>query len=259
MSATVPSGECPDLFESAEWYDRSINWDARLGREIPVLEGIFGPPAVGGLLDAGCGTGRQACALAERGYQVTAADNSAAMLAVAERHAARLGVHMKLVRASYEQLPEAAGSGFDGVYCLGNALAAAGSREAVRGALDAFARCLRPGGRFFLQVLNFDRLRRESPCVRGPRISTVEGREYVSVRHFHFMEETVAVTNVTLWKEDRWRLRAHEGTLYPVSHEELLDACRCMGLHIDGVWGAYDLTPCDPRGSDDLLLRATRA
>ena len=68
-----PSG-AGDLFTSAEWYDRTINWAARLAREIPVLIEMFGPPGEGGLLDAGCGPGHQARELATRGYRVIAAD-----------------------------------------------------------------------------------------------------------------------------------------------------------------------------------------
>ncbi len=247
-----------DLFTSAEWYDRSINWKARLDREIPVFVEVFGPPGEGGLLDAGCGTGRHARALARRGYAVTGADVSEEMLAVARRLEADDPAGVRFVCASFDQLADVAGRGFDGVYCIGNALAASGTREHARRAIERFAEVLRPGGRLFLQVLNFPLLRRRDPCVLGPRVAVVDDREYVSVRHFRFEADAARITNVTLWNDGAWRQRAHTGTLYPVTVEELRAWCRPTGLWIDTLWGGYDGRPFDPDGSTDLIALAVK-
>ena len=247
-----------DVFVAAEAYDLSINWPARLSREIPVLTDLFGPPHEGGILDAGCGTGRQATALVQKGYRVVGADLSDEMLDVARQVNGEDGHKVKFIKAAYSDLPNAVGGEFDGVYCLANALAAAGSKEAVKDALGTFAQCLRSGGRCFIQVLNFQLMRREVPCVRGPRVATVNGRDYVSVRHFHFINETVQVTNVTIWHEDTWRQRAHCGTLYPVCPVEIRDWCKSAGLRIDDLWGGYDRSPFDPEQSVDLIVVATR-
>lgn len=245
-------------FDSAEWYDRSINWSARIGREIPVLMDVFGPPGQGGLLDAGCGTGRQAHALGERGYRVVGADLNEHMIEVARASGGAGPSSVSFVVTPYATLHEHAGGGFDGVYCLGNALAAAGSREGVAEAVDQFARCLRPGGRLFIQVLNYAVMRNEDPCVRGPRLATVDGRHYVSVRHFVFYEDHARVTNVTLWNDGEWHQRAHCGRIYPMSLEELRGWLENSGMHIDEVSGSYAREPFDPGTSIDLIVAATR-
>jgi glycine/sarcosine N-methyltransferase len=247
-----------DIFLSAEWYDRSINWSARLARELPVLEHVFGTPGDGGLVDAGCGTGRQACAVAGRGYRVVGADVEQEMLRVARRVAEEESQQVDFVQASYGQLCDAVGDGFDGIYCLGNALAAAGTRDAVGEAVEQFSRCLRTGGRLLIQVLNFAPMRLESPCTRGPRVSTVDGCEYVSIRHFQFLDDHASVTNVTLWNDAGWHQRSHAGRLYPVSLDELRSFCKDSGLHIDEVWGSYAREEFDAQRSSDLLLVATR-
>ena len=251
------STDATSIFDRAEWYDRGINWAARLNREIPVLTEVFGPPATGGILDAGCGTGRQAWALAKLGYRVTGADASEEMLTIARRHATA-GAAVTFVTARYDQLCEQVGDGFDGIYCLGNALAAAGSRGAVRDALAQFSRCLRSGGRLFFQVLNFPRMRSEQPCIRGPRVASVDGVDYISVRHFHFGEDTCQVTNVTLFDDDGWRMRSHSGTLYPVAIDELREWADECSLRIDDVWGSYKREPFTAGKSSELLLFATR-
>ncbi|MGB2988139.1 MAG: class I SAM-dependent methyltransferase [Phycisphaerae bacterium] len=251
-------GEDGALFTRAEWYERTINWSARAKRELPVLVDIFGPPGKGSILDAGCGTGRQACALAKRGYRVVGADLSEEMLEVARRTARAASLNVEFVLTPYAALHTTAGGGFDGVYCQGNALAAAGTGEAAEEAVAQFAQCLRPGRRLFVQVLNFPLMRTEVPCVRGPRVATFDGREYIAVRHFHFGEEAVQVTNVTIWNEAGWKCQAHTGTLYPVSLDQLRTWCESSGLRIDAVWGSYAREPFEPGRSTDLLAAATR-
>jgi SAM-dependent methyltransferase len=265
--------EQDDAAVRAEFYDRSINWAARIGREIPVLVDVLGPPGDAGILDAGCGTGRQALALAERGYRVVATDISKAMLEVAQRNAEAAGQDVAFVLCPFATLHEAVAhltpppqpgtrqpdaTGFDGLYCLGNSLAASGSWHAAEEAIRQFSRCLRPGGRLFLQVVNFNRMRLEHPCVRGPRVTVVDGIEYVSVRQFHFAADSVEVTNITLWRDDAWRYSTHTRVLCPVSLEHLEAWCNDTGLRVDDVWGDYGRNPYAPDDSVDLLVTATR-
>ena len=259
MTGNEPTQGPPGgLFDWAEWYERTINWSARLRREVPVLAHVFGPPGAGGLLDAGCGTGHQASALAQRGYQVVGADVSEAMLAVARRGSSAAAAAVRFVRAPYHELHAAVGDGFDGVYCLGNALAAAGGRDLVRDAIVQFARCLRRGGRLFVQILNFPPMRQETPCVRGPRVCETDGVRYVSVRQFHFSGDTVQVTNITIFNDGGWKQQAHCGVLYPATLDELRPWCDEAGLRIEAVWGGYERTPFDAGRSTDLILEATR-
>ena len=250
--------DADNIFRGAERYDRSINWSARLARELPVLTDVFSAPGEGGIIDAGCGTGRQARAMAERGYRVIGADAGEEMIDLARRMTGADPQGVEFVLVPYARMHERLGGGHDGVYCLGNSLAAAGTRDEVAQAIDQFARCLRPGGRLFLQVVNFAAMRGERPCVRGPRVAVVDGREYVSVRHFSFVEDHVAVTNITLWQDDGWHKHTHSGRLYPVELEELQSLSARSGLRIDQTWGSYAREPFNPESSADLLIVATR-
>ncbi len=258
MATTPPASD--DIFASADWYDRSINWTARLNRELPVLVEIFGPPGEGGLVDAGCGTGRQVIALAEKGYGTIGVDSSEEMLILARRlcEAAAARTPPSFVHARYDQMFERVGGGHDGVFCVGNSLAASGTRDAVHRAVASFGRCLREGGRLFLQVLNFAVMRQADPCVRGPRVAIVDGREYVSFRHFHFAGDQVQVSHVTLWRDDTWRKHVRSGRLFPVVLSDLSAACETADLRIDAVWGSYARESFDVGQSADLILVATR-
>jgi SAM-dependent methyltransferase len=221
---------------------------------------VFGLPQDGGLIDAGCGTGHQAIALAQAGYTVTGADLSAEMLALAQEHAGSVGAdRVRFIQATYEELQAQVGGGHDGLYCLGNALAAAGSRDGVATAMSQFSICLRPGGRLFLQILNFKPLVEEVPCVRGPRMSSADGVEYVSVREFHRDGERLQVTNISLWREgDAWAKRANCGYLYPITPDEMRGWLTANELDLDDLWGGYDRRPFDIETSVDLIVVATR-
>lgn len=254
----VMSGNQTNMFDSAHWYDRTTNWTARLHRELPVLQGVFGPPGASGVLDAGCGNGRQAVALAQSGYQVVGADSSADMLRFAQKLASDAGTDVRFVQTAYHSLSQDCGTGFDGLYCIGNSLAAAGSLSEVRQAIVQFATCLRSGGRLFIQILNFALMREEAPCVRGPRVAMMESKEYVSVRHFDFLKNHAQVTNITIWKEGAWKQIAHTGRLYTIERAELEALCERSGLRIDALWGSYAKEPFDVQASIDLILVATR-
>ncbi len=244
------------LFRSAEWYDRTINWEARLGREIPVLCEVFGLPGEGGVIDAGCGTGRQACAMAERGYRMIGADVSDEMLAVAGRHGGRCSADVCFVASAFSDIAEKVGDGHDGAYVIGNGLAVAESQREIRDSLRGLSRCLRVGGRLFLQILNFAPMRREHPCVRGPRVVTVEGVEYVSTRQYYFGQQVVNITNTTLWKDDGWRRRSWGGRLYPIELGMLTSLLDDAGLHVLYTWGSYAKEPFDIERSQDLIVVA---
>ena len=242
----------------AEWYDRTIDWPGRLGREIPMLTDVFGPPGDGGIVDAGCGTGRQACALAKRGYRVTGADSSEEVLDVPRRTAEAMSQQVRFILTPYATLHDEVSGGYDGLYCVGNGLAAAGTIEAASHAVTQFARCLRPHGRLLIQILNFRSMRAETPCIRGPTLATVDGVEYVSVRRFHFSGDSVEVTRITLSKEMDWKYGTRVGTFCAISPEQLREWCRSAGLRIDQTWGSYDREPFDVNRSTDLLVVATR-
>jgi SAM-dependent methyltransferase len=83
----------PEMFEQPSWDERYGGhdpvWSDR-PNAVLVVEASDLPP--GRALDVGCGEGRDAIWLAERGWQVTAIDFSEAGLARAARHAAERGV-----------------------------------------------------------------------------------------------------------------------------------------------------------------------
>jgi SAM-dependent methyltransferase len=75
------------------------------------------------VLDAACGTGLDAAALARRGFRVRAADGSAAMVEIAAARFRREGLALPVRQCLWADLPDTIDERFDVVLCTGNALA----------------------------------------------------------------------------------------------------------------------------------------
>ena len=284
MSDTPPKRRPFDGFNFSEWYDASINWDGRLQREIPILTDVLGPPRKGGLVDAGCGSGRHVCALAELGYRVVGIDLSEEMLEVARRRAQEASADVTFVLSDYATMHERIGGGFDGLFCLANSLPAAGTAEGVSKALDQFARCLRTGGRFCLEVLNFTPMRADLPWNPDPPpdgaqeskgsapnargISGAQGNSKGGVQHvagddpsepgFQLDPQKVCVSKITIGDGSDAKQRSTQRRLYPVTIDEMHTWCEASGLRIDEKWGSPMREPFDVARSIDLFIIGTR-
>lgn len=91
------------------------DWDAAITEHVASYLGVRER-----VLDAGCGYGRIAIALAARGYQVSGLDLSAPLLTSAREAALTQGVRLPLVTGSMTRLPFRDAS-FDAVICLWSA------------------------------------------------------------------------------------------------------------------------------------------
>lgn len=110
------------------------------------------PP--GRLIDLGCGTGRLALRLAERGYGVLAVDLSAEMLKVVGEKAALARAKVDRLQANLVELDGVASASFDHAACLFSTLGMIVGQAPRRRFLAHVLRLLRPGGVFVLHVHN---------------------------------------------------------------------------------------------------------
>ena len=97
----------------AQYYDCLVDWNKRLGRELPFLKRLIPGRRV---LVAACGTGGHLPALAQAGFDEAGIDSSAEMGEAARLKGAGRVEQMPLERCS------GLGRSFDAVLCLGNVL-----------------------------------------------------------------------------------------------------------------------------------------
>jgi glycine/sarcosine N-methyltransferase len=187
------------------------------------------------VLDAACGTGIDAAALARRGFRVWASDASEAM---AERAAARFRrerLAVPLLRCRWADLPAATSERFDIVLCIGNALVHAAGRDAMVQALTGLRQMAGPGGHVVIDSRNWEKLHAERQIVQvAERAVTREGRRclvfYAWEMPDRLGEEHIA--HLVFVFGDDGRLEPHEYQIpfLPFTISELRERLELAGL-----------------------------
>lgn len=242
-------------------YDRFVNWPERLDYELPFVERQLAAAGARRVLDAACGTGMHAVALAQRGYDVIGADLSVGMVERARENGAAAGCDARFVVAGFGELATQVGSDFDALLCLGNSLLHSLTAEALRATLTDFAAALRPGGLLLIQNRNFDAIVRDRIRWMTPQSHREDDREWLFVRFYDFNTDGTLTFNViTLRRDDagEWTQQVETTTLRPLLHAELLRAVEAAGFGDVACYGDMSGAPFDPETSGNLIVTAGR-
>jgi SAM-dependent methyltransferase len=242
-------------------YDYFVNWPERLAYELPFIEAQIAS-AVGSsrpvkVLDAACGTGMHAIALAQRGYVAAGADLSAGMIEQAVANAVSAGVQVDFQVAGFGAL---AGkfSGYDALLCLGNSLPHVLSLSELANTLVDFRGCLRPGGLLLVQQRNFDAvLAQRSRWMKSERAGRTGEQEWLFVRFYDFDPDGLITFNIITLRragQGEWQQKVDSTRLYPLRRDELAPALEAAGFTQIACYGSLSGEPFDPHGSGNLVL-----
>ncbi|MGQ9598259.1 MAG: class I SAM-dependent methyltransferase [Anaerolineae bacterium] len=241
-------------------YDRFVNWEERLARELPFLERLFIEQGVQRILDAACGTGHHAIALAQRGYWAMGADLSAAMIEYARENARTAGAEVRFIVAGFGHLSAIGEKDLDAVLCLGNSLPHLLTESAVTEALTDFSALLRPGGLLVIQNRNFDRVWVHKERFMEPQSYQADDKEWFFLRFYDFHDETVTFNMIRLYRtENGWTQAVESIELRPLFRDELANALAESGFTDATFYGGYDGSAFDLARSNDLIVVATRS
>ena len=187
------------------------------------------------VLDAACGTGVDAAALARRGFTGWAADGSEAMAGGAAARFRREQLAIPVLRSNWADLPAATDQRFDVVLCVGNSLVHAAGRDAMVQALTGLRRMARPGGYVVIDSRNWEKLHAERQIVQiADRVVTRGGRRCLVLYAWEVPDRLgdEHIAHLVFVFEDGARVEPHEYriTFRPFTISELRARLELAGL-----------------------------
>ena len=189
------------------------------------------------ILDLCCGVGRHSVQFAARGYRVTGLDFNEDYIRKARMLAEETGVEAEFVRADMRRIPR--GKKYDAVVNLFTSFGYFERDAENFKVLGAVSRCLEPGGRFVLDLLNRDWLMRnfiEKDWTEEPDSYTLQEREFDSERG--------AVVCRWIWIRNG-RAKEHTSSVKQYTYGELEKELKARGMKIENCYGDFTGNPLD--------------
>ncbi|MDO9545474.1 MAG: class I SAM-dependent methyltransferase [Pelolinea sp.] len=251
-------------------YDRFVNWKERLLVEMPFIQeqlliiqsGTDHPLRI---LDAACGTGMHAIALAKEGSEMSGADISPEMIKKAQKNTRAAQVNVDLKPVGFGDLEQAYMNSnfhpFDVLICLGNSLPHLLSPDEILAALKDMAACLRPGGMLLLQNRNFDAVMAEHNRWQGLQSYKEGSQEWLFLRFYDFDPDGLITFNIfRLHKGENeiWTQKVSTTRLFPLKQEILLPLLEKAGFHQLSCFGKMEASMFDPEKSGNLVVTAIK-
>jgi len=224
--------------------------------QVAFLTGVLSRGGAAYVLDAACGTGAYARALARVGFMVTGLDFEEAMVREARRRAAEseYADRLHFERGDMRKL-EGFSAAFDALICLGNSLPHLLTDEDIHAFFRGGREALR-GGRslLILQTVNFDRVLGKKDY-RFPVI-TKEEKKLTFSRAYSPRQDGLLDfhTELSLEKGGETVNRNNTVPLRPLLKKELDMFLRQNGFFSPDYYGSFDFGPWNPDSAATILV-----
>lgn len=212
----------------APFFDFTFIWSEREKYEIPFLHKNLKRRGVKTILDIGCGTGGHVIALAKLDYKVTGIDQNEEMLKVAKEKFEELPEKVKknitFLRLTTKDIPKLGKARFDGIICMGNAVANFVNLEQE---ISGINKVFTPRATLIFHLRNFENLLKTKQRFLSLNFSQGEDereKEYAFLRFYDYRSDGLLDMNLETLSFDghRWRSYGVERTpQYPYFRRDL--------------------------------------
>jgi glycine/sarcosine N-methyltransferase len=209
------------------------DWDASLLRQGAVIHALLGNESQR-VLDMACGMGTQAIGLTLLGHTVVARDLSPALVKRAKVEAQRLGTALDISVGDMRLAVPGDVAAFDAVIAFDNALPHLETDADLLAALKAGHDALRPGGRLFASVRDYDDLMRKRPSCDAPRRLGSGGKERVVLQLWDWDQDGrgYQLQHIILVRDGErgWEARTTRGHYRALLRRDLSEAAASVGF-----------------------------
>jgi SAM-dependent methyltransferase len=245
----------------APLFDVMTDWASRLEVEEPFLLQLLKQLNAYTVLDAACGSGGHALALAERGYRVVGTDISPAMIKLARAKAGavnNVSFHILPLGALARRFPP-----FDVALCLGNSLPHLLTEADLLRVLGDLAASLRPGGLLVLHNLNYDRRWQLRPRWFAVDSGQFQDRQVLVWRFADYLDTPEPRINfhIAVFQQSNdgtWTVEVNTTPQRPVFQADLARLLPAVGLTDIVSYGDLTGAPFIKHASSDLVVVARR-
>jgi glycine/sarcosine N-methyltransferase len=248
--------------EVALAYDNSIDWNARLSREIPFLLSSMGRPEKKRALDIACGSGRHTVALAKQGVDVIGLDMSRTMIEAAQKHAAANEVRATFIVADMIDFESVVEGSFDLVFVLGNSLALLKDTDSVRLLIKALYGRLNERGCLLAQILNFEEIHwtgfRNFPTKTGVLSDGTEVTFSRMFEHTDYPDSSTLIMTVFRRIEDKWVSEISTQKVLNLNYSIVSGILNTIGFSGVEFFSDYMQSPFERKVSRNMVIRATK-
>ena len=243
-------------------YDNTIDWKARLDREMPFLLSLLENRKSPRVLDMACGSGRHSIELASHGFEVIGFDSSESMIKAANLHREEERSTAQFIVAEMEDVADVVGGQFDLVICLGNSLALLNNIESLKKVIESVYGLLREGGSFIAQVLNFEEIHwtgfRTFPTRKG---LLSDGKEITFARLFEHTDYPFSSTLVmSAFREinDTWTSEVFTQKVLNLNYKSMRSILEEVGFSDIRVYSDYEKNPLDQKNSRNMIIQTVK-
>lgn len=254
------------MYQNIEIYLKTIDWDKRLKREIPVLKEILDSiPSKKTLriLDIGCGPGIHLLELAKNypEYSFYGIDRDFDMIQYAITKSASEAHHLQYISGDVLSDSFLINNKFDFIFSLGNSLSLIWGESSIESLLGKISESLNEKGILFFQILNSDNPR--TGYKKSKIIQISEGMEVFTMKRFEpvLSQKILKVEFISFIKKKEDKNYEHQvksSVWQLISMNDLENILQNRGFSDVKFWENYSKAPLQPKTSDSLLCFAKK-
>jgi len=202
-------------------------------------------------VDLGCGTGLDSIALSLNGLSVTGFDISTGMIEHAKEKASGLNLKIKFYNYSLDAIPETFSNMYSFAVSMGNTLANL-DKKGVRQAFINCYRMLQPGGKFLLQILNYEKILKNRERI----VNITREGEKNYVRFYDFCGDEINFNILSFDESGLKNKQLNTTKLYSYNCAELKELLSGAGFTGIEYFGSLSKEVFDMESSKDIIILA---